>query len=442
MGKRQRKQLPTDEFTTKTTGLSHEGRGIAHVDGKTTFLFGALANETVKFIYTSQRGRFDEGDTTQVILPAPDRTTPACVHFGICGGCSLQHMRHDFQIEQKQKAFLELLKHQANIIPETLLPPIVGDIWGYRRKARIGIKFVPQKDKVVVGFRERKGRYIANLHSCEVLHPSVGKKIEALSQCLMQLETRRECPQLEVAIDDTTTAVILRHLKPLPATDLEILEAFCQTHQWQLYLQPGNADSIILQYPKEANPLLCYHLPSFDLHLQFKPAQFTQINASINEQMIKQAIHLLDLSPKDHVLDLFCGIGNFSLPMARHSAHVVGIEGDLSSVTQAQLNMQSNQLFNCEFFSADLFQGTYNNDWSQRQYDKILLDPPRAGALTIVQNIKQWQANRIVYVSCNPATLARDAMHLQEQGYRLRAAGILDMFPHTQHVEAITLFEM
>lgn len=441
MSKRRKKKLPQDPTTATTTRLSHDGRGITQIEGKTTFLFGALAHETVQFQYTQMRGQFDEGTTTAVLDASPDRVTPKCPHFGVCGGCSLQHMDPAAQRTFKEAALLDLLAHQAKIIPHAVLPPITSPPWGYRRKARIGLKCVPKKEKVIVGFRERNGRFITDATRCEVLHPSVGEALEALSACLFQLTTRAHLPQIEVAVDDTQTAIILRHLVPLPPEDLAQLEAFCEAHAWRLYLQPGGADSISLHSPQGVDPALSYRLPQYDLTLAFMPQQFTQINATVNLQMIDQAITLLDLNENDRVLDLFCGIGNFSLPLAQRAAHVVGVEGDESAVAQATHNAQINGLTQATFHYADLFETPYNGDWAAQRYDKILLDPPRAGAQAVVSHIAQWDPKRIVYVSCNPATLARDAAILHAKQYQLSAVGILDMFPHTQHVEAMALFE-
>lgn len=439
--KRRRQSLPDTEFETHITALSHEGRGVAQIDGKATFLFGGLPDEDVRFRYTRQRASYDEGTVTDVIKASPHRVTPRCEHFMICGGCSLQHLTHAQQIAHKQTTFLELLKHQANLVPEHVLPPLTAEQWGYRHKARIGVKFVPKKEKVIVGFRERGGRLIADLSKCEVLHPNVGERIKATSECIYQLETRDAIPQLEIAISDDVTAVIVRHLASLPDHDREKLIAFARQASWQLYLQPKGLDSVTLCYPEDADDLLKYRLDEFDLTLQFHPTQFTQVNPAMNRLMINRAIELLDLQSNDHVLDLFCGIGNFSLPIARHCAQVVGVEGDEGSVERAAANATLNEITNTEFYTADLFTGDYNKVWSERPYNKVLLDPPRAGAEMIASQINQWPCERVVYVSCNPSTFARDAAILSKQGFRLQQAGILDMFPHTQHVEVISLFE-
>ena len=440
MPKKRRRPLPQQEVIATITGLSHDGRGVAQINGKTTFLFGGLPGESVHFRYTKQRASYDEGQVTQVDNPSPQRVEPSCPYFGLCGGCSLQHLTPNAQLEYKQNAFLELLQHQAGIVPKTLLKPLTGDLWGYRRKARLSVKAIPKKEKqVLVGFRERNGRYVADINHCEILHPSIGQRLLELSQLINQLTARNEIPQLEIAVDDHTTAIILRHLRPLDEKDLEILEQFFKQHDLKLYLQPAGPDSIHLHYPNSSE-LLSYQLPRSDITLQFHPHQFIQINASINQQMIDQALALLDLKPTDRALDLFCGIGNFTLPIAKQSLHVVGVEGDPLSVNQALSNAKLNNITNVQFYCANLFQETYNSPWAKQKFNKLLLDPPRAGAKEILDIVPTWKPERIVYVSCNPATLARDAKILVDQGYRLTMAGLMDMFPHTQHVEVMALF--
>lgn len=456
--RRRRKKLPLEHFEASVTDLSHDGRGIAHLEGKTTFLFGALPGETVKFQYTLQRSSFDEGSVTEVITPSPDRATPPCPHFGVCGGCSLQHMNHDTQLAHKQKAFLELLQHQAGIQPKTLLKPLTGDTLGYRRKARLSTKCVPKKDKVILGFRERGGRLVADIDACCVLDKTVGEKLTKTRDMLYTLTARNTIPQLEIAIANVT-AVIVRHLEPLDKADTETLINFAKENDWQLYFQPKGLDTVHCVYPDNANPLLHYTLHDFNLTLDFHPTQFIQVNDSINQQMIQRALQLLDVQKTDTVLDLFCGIGNFTLPLALHAKHVTGIEADNTAILQARANAKKNNLNNLTFFCDDLFQEDFNvsstttssearaqasakkTNWLQAKYTKLVLDPPRAGAKEIMSLIPRWNPEKILYVSCNPATLARDAKTLSELGYTLTHGGIMDMFPHTQHVEAITLFE-
>jgi 23S rRNA (uracil1939-C5)-methyltransferase len=420
--------------------FSHDGRGIAHVNGKTVFLAGALPGETVRFQYLRRRGSFDEGQVLSAITPSNARRTPPCPHFGICGGCSLQHLDAPTQWQHKQEAFADLLWRQAKIKPQEWLSPITGPEWGYRRKARLGVKFITRKNKLVIGFRERQGRLIADSRQCEVLVPSIGQHIEAFVALIETLSIRDKIPQLEVAVGDNASAVVIRHLAAFNADDLQAISCFAAQYQLRIYLQPAGNDSVHEFYPGGSEALY-YSLPRYDLKLNFQPWQFIQINAVVNQKMIDRALALLECGPGDRVLDLFCGIGNFSLPMARLGAHVIGVEGDKEAVAQAQRNAQSNGVGGCEFYAADLFQTGLTAAWAKQSFDKILLDPPRSGAEQIIAMLPQWQPKHIVYVSCDLATLARDSLQLQQQGYTLIKAGIMDMFPHTQHAEAMTLFK-
>ena len=426
--------------TLQITALSHEGRGIAKEDGKITFVFGALPNETVKVLYTYTRGKFNEANTTEVITAADNRVSPPCQYFGTCGGCGLQHLKHADQIHHKQATLSELLLHQASATPKQWLAPITDQQLGYRRKARLSVRHVAGKQKVLVGFRERYSRYVANIDHCVILHPSVGQHINDISDMLYTLEQRDHIAQIEVAITDDTSALIIRHLQPLPEHDLDILKQFADTFNFQIYLQPKGIKTIHLFHPENINDKLSYTLQQDNITLEFHPSQFTQINQAINDKMIIQAIELLDLQPTDSVLDLFCGIGNFSLPAARHSQHVTGIEGADDAVKQAQDNAHLNNIENTEFHCANLFEACADFDWAKQSYDKVIIDPPRSGAEYILTLLPTLQPKRIVYVSCNPATLARDSQYIIAAGYRLENAGIMDMFPHTQHVEAMALF--
>lgn len=439
--------MPKSKLSTKDTvkvlikSFSHDGRGIAHIDGKTVFVAGALPGEEVRVELTKIRSSFDEGIAREIITASPQRRHPKCQHFGICGGCSFQHFSSEGQIQHKEAVLLELLQHQAHATPKEILPPITADIWGYRHKARLGVRYVPGKNKVLVGFREKNSRYLADLLRCEILHPSVGERITDLSHMLYQLQTRHQIAQIEVCVDDHDTALIIRHLIELPAADIAKLIEFAQQFNFKLYLQPKGMDSVHLIYPSDATELMNYALPAYGLKLYFHPWQFTQVNPAINQQMIARAIELLQLTPTDSVLDLFCGIGNFTLPIATKCLSVVGVEGDETSVKQARYNSQINQLPHSEFYVDNLFLPPFKAQWSQKRYAKLLIDPPRAGAKEIIPHLSLWQPKRIVYVSCNPATLARDTALLLQQGYQLEKAGVIDMFAHTQHAEAIAVFQ-
>lgn len=436
--RRPRKSLPEGEFNADITQLSHEGRGIAHIDGKTTFIFGALPGEQVKFKYTRQRNSYDEGQVTKVLQANPQRAQAKCPHFMVCGGCSLQHLSTDMQINHKQQMVLEQLKHH-DVIPQQILPAITASPWQYRRKARMSAKYVAKKEKVMVGFFERQGRLIADIESCAVLHPSIGEHIADFKTMIYALDDADSIRQLEVAVDDHTAAVIVRHIRPLSDNDLQALIECAKQHELQLYLQPKGPDSVHCVYPDNANPLLSYSLPAYDLQLAFFPTQFTQVNHEINQQMIARALSLLQLNKNDNVLDLFCGIGNFSLPIAKHCHNMTGVEGDDKAVKQAKANADKNQLSNCQFYCSDLFKDCTQEPWF-KAYDKVLLDPARSGAADILGQINTLAPQRIVYVSCNPATFIRDAILLNQQGYILETFSVMDMFPQTQHIEVIASF--
>lgn len=436
------KSTATLAKTLTIDGMSHEGRGIARENGKTLFVLGALPQETVDVRYLHQHRRYSEAIATEIIRASEDRVAPRCPHFLNCGGCSLQHLNSTAQITFKQKVLLEQLQHIGNVKPETILSPLQGDIWGYRRKARLGVRFVNKKNKLLVGFREIDGRYLADIDSCAVLDPRVGEKITLITAALMQLSGHRDIAQIEVACGDKEVALILRHLKPLSPEDLIQLQQFAKQEDFHLYLQPGGPETVKLFWPETQSAYLQYQLPAYDLTLDFAPNDFTQVNASINQKMIARALELLQPAAHEKILDLFCGLGNFSLPLAKNGANVVGIEGDARMVQQAQLNAANNHINNANFYTADLTQDCSHAIWAQDNFDKILLDPPRSGALEVMHYIVKFKAKTILYISCNPATLARDSAELIKQGYRMTHAGVLDMFPHTSHVEAMALFTL
>ncbi len=420
--------------------MAHDGRGIARVDGKATFLYGGLPGESVTFRYLNRRRSHDEGQVLDVAKASADRVEARCAQYGICGGCSLQHLDPAAQIMAKQAVLLDNLRQLGKVEPETVLPPIVNDSpWGYRRKARLGVKDVPRKGKVLIGFRERGSSFVADIETCHVLHPRVGTLLQALGQLVESLSIRQRLPQIEMAMDDTQCVLILRILEPLSTQDEELLVAFQAANDVVFYLQPGGPDTVA---PLSEGVDLSYHLPEDDLTLAFLPGDFTQVNTEINRRMIAQAMQLIAPQADDSVLDLFCGIGNFTLPIARHCGSVVGVEGDQGLVERARANAQRNGLENTEFFTADLYGELASEPWMNRAFDKALLDPPRSGALQVLPALPKMGIERIVYVSCYPGTLARDAEELvNKHGYRLLSAGVMDMFPHTAHVESIALFQ-
>lgn len=438
--KRQPKPIP--EVIVDIESLSHDGRGIARINDKTTFIGGALPGEKVKCKLTKRHSRFNEGEVIEVITASAERITPTCQHFGICGGCSMQHLSMDSQIAFKQKVFLEQLKHFGQVEPEILLSPLSGNPWGYRSKARLGVRYVRKKERVLVGFREKLSNYLADIHECPVLHESVGMHIKDLTVLIASLNQYEHIAQIEVAVSDTKTALIFRNMTDLPENDIEKLIAFAKQFNIEIYLQPNPPAALKKIWPQDQHTMLTYALPDFNLEMNFHPLDFTQINSEVNKLMLRQALQLLNPQATDNVLDLFCGLGNFTLPIAQRAKHVTGIEGSTDMVIRARENAQHNHIQNTDFFAANLMAPSLNDTWMQKKYEKILLDPPRSGALEIIAHFPVFSATHIVYVSCNPATLARDAKELvHTQGYKLKSAGIINMFPHTSHIEAMALFE-
>jgi len=441
MAKRRRRQrLPQGTAEIEIESLSHEGRGVGHLDGKVVFVDFALPGERVEFKYSKQSKKFDEGRAVNIIKASDDRIKPICEHFTICGGCSMQHLSNEKQISVKQDALMDMFKHMAQTQPQNILPPLRGPVDHYRQKARLGVKYVEKKGKVLVGFREKGSAFLADLHSCQVLHESVGDRLTALSDLIITMDAKSTIPQIEVAIDDAKTVLVFRHLEPLSDSDRAALTEFAQQYDFQIMLQSGGPDTVVALWP-ENPPLLSYKLNEQDITIEFQPNDFTQVNSEINQSMVSSALSMLELTAEDKVLDLFCGLGNFTLAMARQCAEIVGVEGAQSMVLKARENAEKNNIKNASFFAADLSVDISNEPWLQQQYDKILLDPPRSGAMEMLKHIGKLGAKRIVYVSCNPATLARDTQILvNEYGYTLVDAGVMDMFPHTAHVESIALF--
>lgn len=419
--------------------LSHDGRGVARHEGKVVFIDGALPGERVR-VRMRRRGRdFDEADLVERLTDSPDRVDPRCEHFGVCGGCVLQHCASSAQIAAKQHQLLENFRRIGGLVPARVLPPLTADVWGYRRKARLSVKYVAKKERVLVGFRERNPRFIADIRRCEVLDPRVGSKIEAIAELVGSLQARDGIAQIEVAAGDAEPALVFRHLHPLDEADRERLRAFADAEGFAIYLQPGGVDSVHRFWP--ATHDLTFSLPARGLRYRFLPLDFVQVNAGINVAMIGHALDLLRLDADDRVLDLFCGLGNFSLPMAQQAAHVVGVEGDAGLVQRARDNATLNGVSTIEFHAADLAQDLSTEPWARAPYTAVLIDPPRTGAQALLEQLRFPQARRLVYVSCHPGSLARDARILVDgHGYRLEAAGVMDMFPHTAHVESIALF--
>lgn len=438
---RSRKSKPAAQpFEAEIESLSHDGRGVAHVAGKAVFVEGGLPGEQVRCILLAQHKKYDEAVVETVLRPSSQRVEPKCAHAGICGGCSLQHLAATAQIEAKQQVLLDNLKHIGKVQPLQLLDPLRGPHWGYRTKARLGAKYVHKKKRVLVGFREKRAPFLADLRRCEILHPDIGGRLTELAELLQSLSGSDRIPQIEVAVGDNAAALVFRHLDPLSEPDKTQLRQYGERSGLHIYLQPAGPDSVQLFWPTRSE--LRYQVPAFGLSLGFEPTDFTQINRVINEAMINLAIELLAPDSNDRVLDLFCGLGNFTLPLATRCARVVGVEGDAGLVQRARDNAQRNALLNVEFHVANLAEDISIYPWLREDFSKILLDPPRSGAWEILPALRRLNSKRIVYISCNPSSLARDASRLvHEYGYKLLSAGVMDMFPHTTHVESIALFE-
>ncbi|AHF04433.1 23S rRNA methyltransferase [Marichromatium purpuratum 984] len=440
MSRRKRKPLPQDPVEVEIESLTHEGRGLAHLDGKAVFVDGALPGERVRFQYTRVQRRYDEGRVVEVLCASPERVEPRCAHFGVCGGCSLQHQDTAAQIRAKQASLADVFERIGKVEPERWLDPLVADHWGYRRKARLGVRRVEKKGRTLVGFRERGNAFLADLERCPVLHPVVGERLVEIGAAIDALSIRDQVPQIEVAVGDKPCVLVFRVLQTPTDADLEVLRALGEREGYHIYLQEGGPETVRPLPGHEID--LHYSLPRHGLTLEFLPNDFTQVNLELNRAMIDQALGLLDVQPDETVLDLFCGLGNFTLPLARQAASVVGVEGDAGLVARAERNAVRNGIDNARFHTADLYGELELEPWMRERFGKVLLDPPRSGALQVLDWLPRLGAERIVYVSCYPSTLARDADRLVNGlGYRLRAAGVMDMFPHTGHVESMALFE-
>ena len=428
--------------TAEVLDLTLEGAGVlASPGGKRVLVPGALAGELISFRRQRRRRNFDEGVLLEILRPSPQRAVPPCEYFSRCGGCSLQHLEPAAQLVMKQAALLDSLQRIGRVVPERILPPISAATWGYRRRARLAVRHVEKKGRVLVGFREREQPRVVDMLSCATVHPDVSRLLPALSQLIGTLSIRARLPQKEVTVADNATALVLRVLDQPDASDMELLRKFALTHVVRIYLQPGGPESVVPLDRLQPEDDLCYAIPSFGLSLGFGPADFIQVHAEVNLRMIDQAIALLAPAATDQVLDLYCGIGNFTLPLARSAAQVTGIEGARPAVERARQNAAAAGLANTRFIEADLSGAGTEGAWTRECFDLVLLDPPRTGAAELLPALARVGARRIVYVSCHPGTLARDAgLLVSEHGYQLAAAGVMDMFPQTSHVESMALF--
>ena len=454
--------------------LDQEGRGVAHVDGKTIFIDGALPNEQVTYQSIRIKPSYEVANVVEVLQASSERVTPKCPHYGLCGGCKLQHMDARAQVVAKQQMLEADLWHIGKVKAENMLPPLHGPTWGYRHKARLSVKYVQKKERVLVGFNEKGTRFVADMNSCEVLVPEVSALIAPLQGMIFELSIRDKLPQIELAVGEANVksmreadikngregrviVLILRIMDVLTESDESLLKTFANNYRVQIWTQTKGPDTVKPFWPlhsppsgpheiHKSAPELKYSLPEFDLNYPFKPNEFTQVNTAINQQMVHSAMQLLAPKQGEKIADFFCGIGNFTLPIARSGASVLGLEGLSNLVARANESAALNKINNAKFDVADLFKMTETSladlDLKHGHFDKWLIDPPRDGAFELIKAITEATAPMlIVYVSCNPATLARDAgVLVNEKGYKLSAAGVINMFPHTAHVESIACF--
>ncbi|MEZ7910836.1 MAG: 23S rRNA (uracil(1939)-C(5))-methyltransferase RlmD [Propionivibrio sp.] len=423
--------------------LDHEARGITRLEGKTIFVEGALPGEKVEYTSFRRKPNYEVAQADRILKASPDRVAPKCPHYGSCGGCSMQHLDSTAQVAAKQRVLESSLWHLGRLRAEQLYAPIHGPAWGYRFRARLAARFVAKKGGMLIGFHERKSSYIADMTTCPNLPPHVSKLLVPLRDLVAGLSISAAMPQVELAVGEHITALVLRNLEALTAADEARVKAFADRHDVVFYLQPQGPATAYRFYPLEG-PRLTYALPEYAIEHAFSPTEFTQVNHAVNRVLVRRAMALLDPRPGERIADMFCGLGNFTLPIARLGAQVVGVEGSRELVRRAGENAAANGLADkVEYGVANLFEATPESLAALGRFDKMLIDPPREGALELVKAIDPEQApRRIVYVSCNPSTLARDAAILVSQkGYRLLGAGVVNMFPNTSHVESIALFE-
>lgn len=445
-------QLP--RYIFKIERLSHEGRGIAHYadeqhpkdkHGKKVFIRFALPGEEVDAQITHQAKKLEEADLVKLVGdPSPLRVDPICPHFGVCGGCSMQHVNLDEQIRLKQEVLSSHLQHFAGVQPEHWLEPLRSTKVHYRHKARLGVRFIPKKNQLIIGFREAQTNRLTEINTCKILDKALDEALPALKRVLSSLKGCQDIGHVELAKGDHEIALLIRHINKLNQSDVNLLVQFALERKWQLYFQPQGVDSVHRVDQPDAPARLHYALEEFDVEFGFKPTDFTQVNPTVNPRMVKLACELLDLQGNERVLDLFCGLGNFSLPLARcvsEQGQVIAVEGSEEMVMRGTENALKNSITNVKFYAQDLTQDFSQQSWANQGFDALLIDPPRAGAEEIMHYVPNFGAKKIVYVSCNPATLARDTGILVQHGYQLKKAGVMDMFSHTGHVESIALFE-
>ena len=430
-----------ERFMGRVVSLTHDGRGVVKIDGKVWFIDGAIPGETISFIKTGRRKSYGLGRIEEVVTASPERVVPDCNYFGVCGGCSLQHIDVAAQLRLKEKLVIDQMSKIGGIHISDLRPPIESPPWGYRRRARLSVRLVPKKGGVLVGFREKRKSYVTNLDLCMTLDRRVGGLLPSLQSLISSFSIPDKVPQVEVAVGDRDVALVFRHLAALGPGDLNNLGSYARTHQIQCYLQPGGKETVRPYFPVQ--PLMLeYGLENGSIRVQFSPTDFTQVNHTVNESLVATALGELELGAEDRVLDLFCGVGNFSLPIASRVSQVVGVENDPALVDRASQNASLNGFRNTEFQRRDLYEESLNS-WCPGSFNKLIIDPPRSGAQEVAMGlVPRVRPQRIVYVSCNPATLARDsAILISNNKYRLQSLRVIDMFPHTTHVEVLAVFE-
>ena len=439
MGRRYRGKLPKEPIELQIEDLSHDGRGVAKWNDKVVFVQNALPGERVMATLNRKTRNYNEALATDILEASADRVDPRCEFYNACNGCSMMHLKEERQIDFKFNTLKSNFHKIAHVEPDEWLPPLTDSHWQYRRRARLSVKWVPPKEKVLVGFREKNGRFVANMDHCHVLEPALANLIKPLQELFVQMEIKAFIPQVECSVGEQAVSLIIRHMKPLVGDDLALIRDFAEQHQLQIFLQSKGPDTVVplADYEQALN----FRLDEYDLNYEFLPNDFIQVNRRMNEKMIAQALTAMDLKADDVILDLFCGLGNFTLPMAQTAATVVGVEGDQQLVERARHNASLNQLEHAEFHVADLTKDHLKSDWFNQPYNKVLIDPPRSGAWEILPLVAQTSAKTLVYVSCHPASLARDAERLvQEFGFTCVKAGVMDMFPHTSHVESMAIF--
>ena len=439
MARERKRKLMEQPLEVVIKDLSHDGRGITRIDGKVMFVSGALPGEKVMVKHTGGNKNFEEGNTIEVLEASADRVEPKCKFYDICNGCTMMHLAPQKQIMFKQNTLKQNLLKMAKIQPNNWLLPLTDDSWNYRRRARLSVRWVAAKEKALVGFREKNGRYVADMDYCEILQKPLDKLLKPLAEMIATLRIRQHIAQIEASIADQDVALIIRHLKPFNTTDEKTLIDFASQYQVRIYSQ-AKGPKTIYEMTNIKRPLY-FDMKQHAIRMEFLPSDFIQVNGKMNDKMIAQALSLLQIEKQDVVLDLFCGLGNFTLPISKKVKSIIGIEGDRSLVERAQHNAQINKLNNVIFEVADLRRNHENSEWFKQEYTKVLIDPPRSGAWEVLPLIAQTKAKYLLYVSCHPASLARDTDRLvNELGFELDSAGVMDMFPHTSHVESMALF--